>query len=71
MVMDHLDAIVLDHVPVISLIDIWKLEGVVLVEEQSVIVPYLDKATKGSKVRTSGVYDETLRVLATMVLGRL
>ena len=26
MVMDHLDAIVLDHVPVISLIDIWKLE---------------------------------------------
>ena len=45
MVMDHLDAIVLDHVPV-TLIDIWKLE-VVLVEEQSVIVPYLDKATKG------------------------
>ena len=39
MVMDHLDAIVLDHVPVSSLIDIWSLDGFVLVEEQSVIVP--------------------------------
>ena len=71
MVMDHLDAIVLDHVPVISLIDIWKLEGVVLVEEQSVIVPYLDKATKGSKVRTSGVYDETLRGLGYHGSGKV
>ncbi len=63
MVMDHLDAIVLDHVPVSSLLEIWDLEGVVLVEEQNVIVPYLDKATKGSKVRPSGVYDESLRGL--------
>ena len=63
MVMDHLDAIVLDHVPVSSLLEIWNLEGVVLVEEQNVIVPYLDKATKGSKVRPSGVYDESLRGL--------
>ena len=71
MVMDHLDAIVLDHVPVISLIDIWQLNGVVLVEEQSVIVPYLDKATKGSKVRTSGVYDETLRGLGYHGSGKV
>ena len=40
-------------------------------EEQNVIVPFLDKATKGSKVRTSGVYDEALRVLDTMVPARL
>ena len=71
MVMDHLDAIVLDHVPVSSLIDVWDLEGVVLVEEQNVIVPYLDKATKGSKVRTSGVYDEALRELGYHGSGKV
>ena len=60
MVMDHLVAIVLDHVPVSSLIGIWGLEGVVLVEEQNVIVPYLNLATKGSKVRASDVYDLSL-----------
>ena len=63
MVMDHLDAIVLDHVPVSSLIEIWSLDGVVLLEEQNVIVPYLNLATKGSKVRASDVYDETIRGL--------
>lgn len=63
MVMDHLDAIVLDHVPVSSLVEIWELDGVMLVEEQNVIVPYLDKATRGSKVRPSGTYDETIRGL--------
>ena len=71
MVMDHLDAIVLDHVPVSSLIDVWGLEGVVLVEEQSVIVPYLDKATKGSKVRESGIYDEALRGLGYHGSGKV
>ncbi len=63
MPMDHLDAIVLDHVPVSALIDVWGLDGVILVEEQNVIVPYLDKATRGSKVRTSGVYDDALRAI--------
>ena len=61
--MDHLDAIVLDHVPVSSLLEIWQLEGVVLIEEQNVIIPYLDKATKASKVRTSEIYSETLSSL--------
>ncbi len=63
MPMDHLDAIVLDHVPVSALVDVWGLDGVMLVEEQNVIVPYLDKATRGSKVRVSELYDETLRGL--------
>ena len=71
MVMDHLDAIVLDHVPISSLVGIWGLDGVVLVEEQNVIVPYLDKATKGSKVRTSGVYDEALRGLGYHGSGKV
>ena len=63
MVAKYLDAIVLDHVPVSSLIDIWNLEGVVLLEEQAVIAPYLDKATKGSKVRASGTYTDSIRGL--------
>lgn len=71
MIMDHLDAIVLDHVPVSSLIEIWALDGVMLVEEQNVIVPFLDKATKGSKVRVSGVYDETLRGLGYHGSGKV
>ena len=56
-----LDSIVIDHVPVSSLIDIWMLDGVVMIEEQTVIVPLLDKATRGSKVRDSEVFDETMR----------
>ena len=63
MVMDHLDAIVLDHVPVNALDPILALDGVVLVEEQNVIVPYLDKAAKGSKVRSSAVYEDAIRGL--------
>ena len=56
-----LDSIVIDHVPVSSLIDIWLLDGVVMIEEQNVIVPLLDKATRGSKVRDSEIFDETMR----------
>ena len=59
--MDILDSIVLDHVPVSALIEIWQLDGVVMVEEQNVIVPFLDTATRGSKVRDSEVYEETMR----------
>ena len=56
-----LDSIVIDHVPVDSLIEIWLLDGVVMIEEQTVIVPLLDKASRGSKVRDSEVFDETMR----------
>ncbi|MDP7658695.1 MAG: S8 family serine peptidase, partial [Candidatus Thalassarchaeaceae archaeon] len=59
--MDVLDSVVLDHVPVSSLIDIWQLNGVVMVEEQNVLVPYLDTAPRGSKVRSSDVYSDTLQ----------
>ena len=36
------------------------IEGVVLVEQQDVLVPYLNTATKGSKVRASDVFSETM-----------
>ena len=57
---DILDTIIVEHVPVSSLIDILMLEGVVLVEQQDVLVPYLNTATKGSKVRASDVFSETM-----------
>ena len=59
--MDILDSIVIDHVPVSSLIEIWQLDGVVMIEEQNVIAPVLDTASRGSKVRDSDRYDETMR----------
>jgi len=58
---DYIDSVVIDHVPVSSLIEIWQQEGVVMVEEQDKIVSYLSVAARGSKVRNSDVYDETLR----------
>ena len=58
---DYIDSVVIDHVPVSSLIEIWQQDGVVMIEEQDKIVSYLSVATRGSKVRNSDVYDETLR----------
>tara|TARA_B100001175_G_scaffold317752_1_gene336171 strand:- start:6336 stop:11120 length:4785 start_codon:yes stop_codon:yes gene_type:complete len=57
---DILDTVIIEHVPVSSLIEIMMLEGVVLVEQQDVLVPYLNTATKGSKVRPSNVFTETM-----------
>ncbi len=56
-----IDTVIIEHVPVSSLIDILMLEGVVLVEQQNVLVPYLNTAPRGSKVRDSDVYSETMR----------
>ncbi|MDE0953552.1 MAG: S8 family serine peptidase, partial [Candidatus Poseidoniales archaeon] len=58
---DYIDSVVIDHVPVSSLIEIWQQDGVIMIEEQDKIVSYLSVATRGSKVRDSDVYDETLR----------
>jgi subtilisin family serine protease len=57
--MDSLDSIVLDKVPVSSLPDILSLPGVVLIEQQNVLEPYLGTATKASKVRSSEIYPDS------------
>ena len=57
---DILDTLIVEHVPVSALIEILMLDGVVLVEQQDVLVPYLNTATKGSKVRTSDVFSEAM-----------
>ncbi len=64
MPMNILDNVVIDHVPVSSLIELWNIEGVVLIEQQNVIIPYLDKASKGSKIRSSSSYSDTMRKYA-------
>ena len=56
-----IDTVIVEHVPVSSLVDILMLDGVVLVEQQNVLVPYLNTAARGSKVRDSDVYSETMR----------
>ena len=57
--MDILDSIVLDRVPVSSLPDILSLPGVILIEQQNVLEPYLATATYASKVRPSSVYPDS------------
>lgn len=57
--MDVLDSIVLDRVPVSSLPDILSLPGVILIEQQNVLEPYLGTATKASKVRPSEIYPDS------------
>ena len=55
-VLDSLDAVVLDKVPVSALIDIYHLEGVVVVEMQNVMIPFNGVASKAAKAMPSDVY---------------
>ena len=41
-VLESIDSITVDKVPVSALLDIWKLSGVVVLEQQNVMVPFLD-----------------------------
>ena len=50
---ESLDSIVLDRVPVSALLDIWRLEGVVVVEMQNVLVPTNDVASRPSEHATA------------------
>ncbi|MFL2977693.1 MAG: S8 family serine peptidase [Candidatus Thalassarchaeaceae archaeon] len=56
-VFDSVDRITVDKVPVSALLDIWSLDGVVVVEQQNVMVPMLDMSVPTTNVRAdeSGV----------------
>ena len=54
--MDSIDSIVLDKVPVSALIDIYHLEGVVVIEMQNVMVPTNDVASRATRSLPSDVY---------------
>lgn len=55
-VLDSIDSITVDKVPLSALVDIWSLEGVVVIEQQNVMVPFLDTATPAVLARPSDTY---------------
>jgi len=54
--LDSLDAIVVDKVPVSALMDIYHLQGVVVIEMQNVMVTFNDVASRATRSLPSDVY---------------
>ena len=59
-VMDSIDSIVVDHVPVSALLEIHAIESVVVVEMQNVMYPTLQSANPASRIQPSDVYSGTV-----------
>ena len=57
--LDSVDSIVVDKVPVSALMDIYHLDGVVVVEMQNVMVPSNNIASKATRSYPSDVYTAT------------
>ena len=55
-VMNSIDAVVVDKVPVSALLDIYLLEGVVVVEMQNVMIPFNGVASEAARAMPSDVY---------------
>ncbi len=53
-VLESIDSITVDKVPVSALLDIWKLSGVVVVEQQNIMVPFLDVSVPSMHVSSGG-----------------
>ena len=62
-VLESIHTISLDHVPLPALLPIWRLDGVVTVEQQNVMIPFLDNSVPAMKVRDSDVYQDTMQAL--------
>ena len=58
-VLDDIDSIALDKVPVSALMDIYASYGVVVIEMQNVMIPMNDIAAKAARSRPSEVYTQT------------
>ena len=59
-VMDSIDSIVVDHVPVSALWEIHAIESVVVVEMQNVMYPTLESANPATRIQPSDVYSGTV-----------
>ena len=59
-VMDSIDSIVVDHVPVSSLVEILALDSVVVIEMQNIIGSTLESANPATRIRPSDVYSGTV-----------
>ena len=55
-VMNSIDSVVVDKVPVSALMDIYGLQGVVVIEMQNVMVPFNGVASEASRAMPSDVY---------------
>ena len=55
-VMNSIDSVVVDKVPVSALMDIYQLPGVVVVEMQNVMVPFNGVASEAARAMPSDVY---------------
>ncbi|MEC8927245.1 MAG: S8 family serine peptidase, partial [Candidatus Thermoplasmatota archaeon] len=62
-ILESIHTISLDHVPLPALQPIWRLDGVVTVEQQNVMIPFLDNSVPAMKVRDSDVYQDTMQNL--------
>ena len=59
-VLDSLDSIVVDHVPVSSLLEIQALESVVVIEMQNVMGTFLETANPATRIQPSDEYSGTV-----------
>jgi serine protease AprX len=59
-VLDSLDAIVVDHVPIDALMAIHSLDSVVIIEMQNVMIPTMANANPATRIRPSEVYSGTV-----------
>ncbi|NCF97057.1 MAG: S8 family serine peptidase [Euryarchaeota archaeon] len=59
-VMDSIDSIVVDHVPVSSLVEILALESVVVIEMQNLMDMHLESANPATRILPSDVYSGTV-----------
>lgn len=59
-VMDSIDSIVVDHVPVSALWEIHAIHSVVVVEMQNVMYPTLQSANPATRIQPSDVYSGTV-----------
>ena len=62
-VLESIHTISVDHVPLPALLPIWRLAGVVTVEQQNVMIPFLDNSVPAMKVRDSNEYQDTMQAL--------
>ena len=58
-VLDDIDSIAVDKVPISALMDIYASYGVVVIEMQNVMIPFNDVAAKAARARPSEVYSQS------------
>ena len=58
-VLDDIDSVAVDNVPVSALMDVYSSYGVVVIEMQNVMIPFNDVAAKAARSMPSDVYSQS------------